>query len=88
MNVIYQYGFFVLIGIILGIFIALKWLASEGTEVRVGKFVIRGRQNVVTDVSDINVSGPEKRKTRMEIRKERREQRRTKRAAKKGENIT
>ena len=82
MNVIYQYGFFVLIGIILGIFIALKWLASEGTEVRVGKFVIRGRQNVVTDVSDINVSGPEKRKT------QRREQRRTKRAAKKGENIT
>jgi len=70
MTLIYQYGFFTLAGIILGIFIALKWLAPEGTEIRVGKFVIRGRQNVVTDVSDINVSGPEKRKTRRELRRE------------------
>lgn len=72
MNIIYQYGFFILVGIILGIFIALKWLAPEGTEVKVGKFVIRGRKNVVTDVSDINVSGPEKRKTRRELRKAKR----------------
>lgn len=70
MNIIYQYGFFTLIGIILGIFIALKWLAPEGTEVKVGKFVIRGRQNVVTDVSDINVSGPERRKSKRELKRE------------------
>ena len=70
MNIIYQYGFFVLAGIILGIFIALKWLAPEGTEVKVGKFVIRGRQNVVTDVSDINVSGPERRKSKRELKRE------------------
>jgi hypothetical protein len=75
MALIYQYGFFILAGIILGIFIALKWLAPEGTEVKVGKFVIRGRKNVVTDVSDINVSGPEKRKSRRQLKREAREKR-------------
>ena len=79
MNIIYIYGFYVLIGVILGIFIALKWLAPEGTEVRVGKFVIRGRHNVVTDVSDINVSGQEKRKSRRELRREAREKRKAER---------
>jgi len=71
MKKIYQFGFYVLSGIIAGIFIALKFLAPEGTEVKVGKFVIRGRQNVVTDVSDINVSGPERRKSRREKRQAR-----------------
>jgi|GEM_PF-3511871 len=72
MKKIYQFGFYVLSGIIAGIFMALKWLAPEGTEVKVGKFVIRGRQNVVTDVSDINVSGPERRKSRREKRRAKR----------------
>ena len=79
MNVIYTHGFFVLAGIILGIFIALKWLAPEGTEVKVGKFVIRGRDNVVTDVSDINVSGQEKRKSKRELKREARKKRKAER---------
>ena len=79
MNVIYQYGFFFLGGIIAGIFFALKWLAPEGTEVKVGKFVIRGRDNTVTDVSDINVSGSEKRKSRRQERREARQKKRSER---------
>ena len=55
MALIYQYGFFILIGIIAGIFIALKWLAPEGTEVKVGKFVIRGRQHTVSDMLDMEI---------------------------------
>jgi len=72
MTGIYTYGFFILAGIIMGIFIALKWLAPAGTEVKVGKFVIRGRDNVVTDVSDINVS---ERELKREARKKRRAER-------------
>jgi len=79
MKKIYQFGFYVLSGIIAGIFIALKWLAPEGTEVKVGKFVIRGRDNVVTDVSDINVSGQEKRKSKRELKREARKKRKAER---------
>jgi len=60
-SVIYQYGFFVLIGIVAGIFICIKWIAPPEGDIYFGKLKIRGRGNTVSDIMDVE---PEKKRRR------------------------
>lgn len=87
MKKIYQFGFYVLSGIIAGMFLALKFLAPAGTEIKLGKLVIKGKQNEVTDILDLDIKLPaENQKTRrfrINGRKVKRKARRVKRKAEK-----
>lgn len=87
MKKLYEIGFYILTGIIAGMFIALKWLAPAGTEIKLGKLVIKGRENTVTDILDLDIKLPaENQKTRrfrINGRKVKRKARKVKRQARK-----
>ncbi len=81
MKKLYEIGFFVLTGIIAGMFIALKFLAPAGTEIKLGKLVVKGRQNEVTDILDLDIKLPNKKEENRKIRSYRIQGRKAKRKA-------
>ncbi len=87
MKKLYEIGFYILTGIIAGIFLALKFLAPAGTEIKLGKLVVKGRQNEVTDILDLDIKLPDKKEERRKVRTYRIQGRKAKRkAAKKYHN--
>ncbi len=67
---IWPYLFFLMLGIAGGMFISVKWLFPESGEITLGKLVIRGRQNTVTDVLDVDIKkeGMKRREQRKRLR--------------------
>lgn len=82
MKKIYQFGFYILTGIIAGMFLALKFLAPAGTEIKLGKLVVKGRQNEVTDILDLDIKLPDKKEERRKVRTYRIQGRKARKAAK------
>lgn len=74
MAVIYQYGFFVLIGIVIGVWITIKWIAPPDDDIHIGKIKIKGRGHNVSDIVDVEVQPDKKRKRLRDRIKERRSQ--------------
>lgn len=83
MKKLYEIGFYILTGIIAGMFLALKFLAPAGTEIKLGKLVVKGRQNEVTDILDLNIKLPDKKGQKREARSYRIQGRKAKRKARK-----
>ena len=83
MKKLYEIGFYILTGIIAGMFLALKFLAPAGTEIKLGKLVVKGRQNEVTDILDLDIKLPDKKKERRKVRTYRIQGRKARKAAKK-----
>lgn len=82
MKKLYEIGFFILTGAIAGIFLALKFLAPAGTEIKLGKLVVKGRQNEVTDILDLDIKLPDKKEERRKVRTYRIQGRKARKAAK------
>ena len=68
MKKLYEIGFYILTGIIAGMFLALKFLAPAGTEIKLGKLVVKGRQNEVTDILDLDIKLPDKKDQKRKTR--------------------
>ena len=68
MKKLYEVGFYILTGVIAGMFLALKFLAPAGTEIKLGKLVIKGRQNEVSDILDLDIRLPDKKGQKRKIR--------------------
>ncbi len=68
MKKLYEIGFYILTGIIAGMFLALKFLAPAGTEIKLGKLVVKGRQNEVSDILDLDIKLPDKKEERRKVR--------------------
>ena len=83
MKKLYEIGFFILTGVIAGMFLALKFLAPAGTEIKLGKLVVKGRQNEVTDILDLDIKLPDKKEERRKVRTYRIQGRKAKRKARK-----
>ena len=83
MKKLYEIGFYILTGIIAGMFLALKFLAPAGTEIKLGKLVVKGRQNEVTDILDLDIKLPDKKEERRKVRTYRIQGRKARKAAKK-----
>jgi len=62
--VIYQYGFFVLIGFALGVAVTVRWIAPPEGDIYFGKLKIRGRGHTVSDVMDTSTEKKRRRKRR------------------------
>jgi hypothetical protein len=83
MKKLYEIGFYILTGIIAGMFLALKFLAPPGTEIKLGKLVIKGKQNEVTDILDLDIKLPDSKAEKRKIRSYRIQGRKTRRLARK-----
>jgi hypothetical protein len=83
MKKLYEIGFYILTGAIAGMFVALKFLAPAGTEIKLNKLVIKGRQNEVTDILDLNIKLPDKSEQKRKTRTYRIQGRKAKRKARK-----
>ena len=83
MKKLYEIGFYILTGAIAGMFLALKFLAPAGTEIKLGKLVIKGRHNEVTDILDLDIKLPDKKEERRKVRTYRIQGRKAKRKARK-----
>jgi len=89
-SILYQIGFYVLIGFALGMIVTIKWISPPDEDINIDfgktKLVIKGRKNVVTDaidvteIADVAMSTTDKKKqTRKERVAARRAARKTKR---------
>lgn len=85
MKKLYEIGFYILTGAIAGMFFALKFLAPAGTEIKLGKLVIKGRHNEVTDILDLDIKLPDKKGQKRKTRSYRIQGRKAKRKARKAE---
>lgn len=83
MKKLYEIGFYILTGAIAGMFLALKFLAPAGTEIKLGKLVVKGRQNEVSDILDLDIKLPDKKEERRKVRTYRIQGRKARKAAKK-----
>ena len=63
-------------------FLALKFLAPAGTEIKLGKLVVKGRQNEVSDILDLDIKLPNKKEERRKVRTYRIQGRKARKAAK------
>ena len=70
MAVVWQYGFFFLAGMVLGVIIGVR--IDADTIYKIARIKIKGRGNVVTDLVDVTNPKKESRQSRRQIRRENR----------------
>ncbi len=71
---LWRMGTMLVIGIVIGVFISLKYISPMTSDIKIGRIVIKGRGNTVTDAVDISkadevIEDKSKRKFRLFKRK-------------------
>jgi len=70
MAVVWQYGFFLLAGMVLGVIIGVR--IDADTIYKIARIKIKGRGHTVTDLVDVTNPKKESRQSRRQIRRENR----------------